>query len=117
MSAALSIDNRVRKLFGAAPARPFATAADAVIWMMAAWEARQDGRPVPRAVCEPGDIAKALDRLYSQRSIQIAHARVLRIWGLRGRAPCPAENRADRKLWDEAIPKLETSLRIKGIVR
>ena len=104
--------------------QPFRSAEEAWIWTMAALTARRDGarytankgkigRP-----CDPDDVVKSLDALYRQRRIDLLHARILRIWGERGTAPDPAHamEKADWKLWKEALDRLEWSLRIKGIV-
>jgi hypothetical protein len=104
--------------------KPFSNAEEAWIWTMAALVARRDGarytanqgkigRP-----CDPDDIVRSLDALYRQRRIDLLHARILRIWGERGSAPDPthAMERADWKLWKEALDRLEWPLRVKGIV-
>ena len=68
--------------------------------------------------CDPDDIVKCLDALYRQRRIDLAHARILRIWGERQLPPSPnvlAEKNAHR-LWVEALERLEWPLRVKGIV-
>ena len=105
-------------------AQPFLDTAEAWIWTMATLTARRDGarytankgkigRP-----CDPDDIVKCLDTLYRQRRIDLLHARILRIWGERGMAPDPrqATERADWKIWKEALDRLEWPLRVKGIV-
>jgi hypothetical protein len=63
-------------------------------------------------------VIKCLDRLYRQRRIELAHARIMRIWGERGTAPSPRHNseRGDHRLWQEAMSRLEWPLRVKGIV-
>jgi hypothetical protein len=103
---------------------PFASAEDAWFWTMAALVARRDGARItagkgltPRP-CEPDDVIKCLDRLYRQRRIELAHARVMRLWGERGTAPCPRhlQERGDHRLWREAMNRLEWPLRVKGIV-
>jgi hypothetical protein len=103
---------------------PFASAEEAWFWTMAALTARRDGARItagkgiaPRP-CEPDDVIKCLDRLYRQRRIEIAHARIMRIWGERGTAPNPrhASERGDHRLWAEAMSRLEWPLRVKGIV-
>jgi len=103
---------------------PFGSASSAWLWTMRMLAARQDGagpafgsggmRP-----CEPDDVVKCLDRLYRQRRIDLAHARVLRIWGERGSAPDQANphERGDARLWREAMAALEPMLRGKGVVR
>ena len=74
-------------------------------------------RPGP-AACRPEDVVKALDGLYRHRRIELLHARILRIWGLRGVAPNPGRprERCDWRLWREALERLEGPLRAKGIV-
>jgi hypothetical protein len=112
----------------AAPTRartePFRSVEEAWFWTMAALNARRDGarytanngrvgRP-----CEPDDVVKCLDTLYRRRRINLAHARVMRIWGERQIAPNPgyAGERCDWQLWREALDRLEWPLRIKGIL-
>ncbi len=103
---------------------PFASAEEAWIWTMAALVARRDGARITAGKglvnrpCEPDDVLKCLDRLYRQRRIEIAHARIMRIWGERGTAPNPRypSERGDARLWREAMNRLEWPLRVKGIV-
>lgn len=114
MSAALSIEARAARLFGA-PAMTFDSPDAAVIWAMPALEPY--GEAPHRACCQPQDIARVIDRLYRQRTIHMEHVRALRLWAIRGRAPCPVENRADWKLWDEAMRALQAPLQLRGIVR
>ena len=106
------------------PATPFRNAEEAWFWTMAALRARRDGartarnpHAVPRP-CEPDDVVKCLDGLYRQRRIDLAHARILRIWGERGTTPnhAWASERTDARLWREAMGRLEWPLRVKGIV-
>ncbi|MCW8085766.1 hypothetical protein [Sabulicella glaciei] len=103
---------------------PFASAEEAWFWTMSALVARRDGARVsagkglvPRP-CEPDDVVKCLDRLYRQRRIELAHARIMRIWGERGTAPNPrhTSERGDARLWREAMNRLEWPLRVKGII-
>jgi hypothetical protein len=103
--------------------QPFRSAADAWFWTMASLRARRDGvRSRPAGCfarpCQPDDILKSLDGLYRQRRIDLAHARVLRVWGERGVAPDPhyQAERAEAVLWREAMDRLEWPLRVKGIV-
>jgi hypothetical protein len=105
-------------------ARPFASAEDAWIWTMAALMARRDGAgPVigfdaVARPCEPDDVVKCLDRLYRHRRIDLAHVRILRIWGERQRAPDPARalQRGDARLWREALGRLAWPLMRRGII-
>jgi hypothetical protein len=103
---------------------PFDSAEEAWFWTMAALVARRDGarivagRGLVSRPCEPDDVVKCLDRLYRQRRIELAHARIMRIWGERGTAPDPrhASERGDARLWREAMSRLEWPLRTKGII-
>ena len=103
---------------------PFASAEEAWFWTMAALVARRDGARVVAnkglvaRPCEPDDVIKCLDRLYRQRRIELAHARIMRIWGERGAAPNPRypSERGDFRLWREAMTRLEWPPRVKGIV-
>lgn len=107
-----------------ARAEPFASAEDAWFWTMAALTARRDGARLSAGrgqvvrPCEPDDVVKCLDRLYRQRRIDLAHARILRIWGERGDQPSPRipQERGDLRLWREAMERLDFPLRAKGIV-
>jgi hypothetical protein len=105
-------------------AQPFDNAESAWLWTMAALIARREGarytankglfvRP-----CDPDDVVKCLDGLYRQQRINLAHARILRIWGERQIAPSTAiaAERNDHRLWTEALDRLAWPLRIKGIV-
>ena len=103
---------------------PFTSAEEAWFWTVAALTARRDGARItagkgiaPRP-CEPDDVIKCLDRLYRQRRIEIAHARIMRIWGERGTAPDPRQPReqGDWRLWREAMQRMDWPLRAKGIV-
>ena len=103
---------------------PFASAEEAWFWTMAALVARRDGARILAGQglvarpCEPDDVVKCLDRLYRQRRIELAHARILRRWGERGTAPDPRHpgERGDWRLWREAMSRLDWPLRMKGII-
>lgn len=115
---------RAPVLVSLARAEPFASAEDAWFWTMAALVARRDGARITagrgqvQRPCEPDDVVKCLDRLYRQRRIDLAHARILRLWGERGTAPSPRipQERGDLRLWREAMDRLDFPLRAKGIV-
>ncbi len=104
-------------------AEPFRSPEDAWFWTMTALTARREGTSSagPSRIqrpCDPDDIIKCLDTLYRRRRIDLAHARILRIWGERQMAPNPAyaSERSDWRLWREALDRLEWPLRVKGIV-
>jgi hypothetical protein len=109
---------------GTQTTQAFRTADEAWFWTMAALTARRDGARYTanqgrvQRPCEPDDVVKCLDTLYRRRRIDLVHARILRIWGERQRAPNPAysSERGDWRLWREALDRLEWSLRVKGIV-
>ena len=104
--------------------QPFGSAEEAWLWTMAALSARREGarytagKGLLRRPCDPDDVVKCLDGLYCQRRIDLAHARVLRIWGERQMAPslAVAVERNDHRVWTEALERLEWPLRVKGIV-
>ncbi|HET6308931.1 MAG TPA: hypothetical protein VFG12_17200 [Rhodopila sp.] len=104
--------------------QPFSNAQEAWLWTMAALAARRDGARYSAGKgrvarpCEPDDVIRCLDALYRQRRIDLAHARILRLWGDRQVAPSPAiaTERSDHRLWSEALERLQWPLRVKGIV-
>ena len=121
MSAALNDNRPMSRL---AQAEPFGSVSAAWMWTMKMLAARRDGADAgfgSRGIrpCEPDDVVKALDRLYRQRRIDLAHARILRIYGERQEEPNVSivSQRGDRRLWDEAMERLREPLRNRGIVR
>lgn len=113
-----------RRLSHSAAPEPFRSADEAWFWTMAALVARREGARIVSGLgavqrpCEPDDVVKCLDRLYRQRRVDLAHARVMRIWGERGERPDARRPRemSDARLWREAMERLEWPLRVKGIV-
>ncbi len=105
--------------------RPFRTAEQAWLWTMAALLARRDGaelswRPEgPPRPCDPEDVVRSLDTLYRDRSVELLHVRILRIWGERQTAPRATRplQHSDWRLWNQALAQLEWVLRARGIVR
>lgn len=109
----------------AAAVHPFRSAEDAWLWTMATLLARRDGAGVawrpdgPGRPCDPEDVLRCLDTIYQQRSVELRHVRILRIWGERQLAPRqdrPLQH-ADWRIWRQALGQLEWSLRARGIVR
>lgn len=102
------------------PETPFPNAEAAWLWTAQVLRARQDSQvPAPPAgPCRAEDVLRCLDRLYRAGTVELLHARVLRIWGWRGGAPNPARprERCDARLWREAMAALEEPLRALGIV-
>ncbi|HTI02136.1 MAG TPA: hypothetical protein VL752_14400 [Acidisoma sp.] len=70
------------------------------------------------AICTPIEVVKCLDTLYRRRRIDLHHVRILRLWAHRGRAPDRADpmERADWRVWREALDRLEWPLRSLGII-
>jgi hypothetical protein len=124
LSRAIGAGRPSRKPPGIVPVQPFSGAEEAWLWTMAALQARRDGarhsanQGLINRPCEPDDVVRCLDALYRRRRIDLAHARILRVWGERRTAPNPAfaAERYDFKLWREALLHLEWPLRVKGIV-
>ena len=112
----------LRRSHDPALARPFRTAEEAWLWTAAALLARRDGagaawRPEgPPRPCDPEDVVRCLDILYRQGSIEMVHARILRIWGERQRAPWH-RRQSDWRLWHQALGQMEWALRTRGIIR
>ena len=46
----------------------------------------------------------------------MVHARILRIWGERQRAPSPRQQ-SDLRLWHQVLGQMEWALRARGIIR
>ncbi len=107
-----------------APQRPFSHAEEAWFWFAHCQKVRRlgcrlqaSGAPFQRP-CDPDDIYCALMRLHAQSILSNAHLRILATYGLRGSPPdtrCSDERGAAR-LWEEALDRLSTPLRAKGIL-
>ena len=99
---------------------PFPSAEAAWFWTAAVLDARQNPArsPPPRRDCRPEDVLKCLDELYRSRRVELLHARILRVWGRRGRAPHPGRpgERCDWRLWREAMEALDPKLRRRGLL-
>ncbi|MFQ5765286.1 MAG: hypothetical protein ACE5GT_10165 [Rhodospirillales bacterium] len=107
-----------------APTIPFLDAEEAWFWFVRCQRARAEGvrfegvagsaaRP-----CDPDDLYRAVVDLHRRRRITAEHLRVLALFGLSERPPdsrCREEERSAR-LWTEALDRLETVLKEKGIV-
>lgn len=117
MTAPLSPDAlRVARMFDFTPQPEpmrFATPEAAWFWAMQTLMARRDGDPAPDPHGIADTIVKAVDRLYRQRRLDLAHARVLRVWG---EQQCQPTRAADWRLWSEAMLRLGERLRALGVV-
>ncbi len=115
----------LRRTHDDALTRPFRSAEEAWLWTMAVLLARRDGageawRPDgPPRPCDPDDVIRCFDTLYRQRSIELLHVRILRIWGERQRPPHPDRpwQNSDWRLWRQALGQLEWALRARDVVR
>lgn len=112
-----------RPLQGAAT-QPFGTAEEAWLWYahcqlarLAGCRPRPDMGAIPRP-CDPDDIHREVMRLFRLNRIQTEHLRTLAELGTRLAGENAAISWSDQqdKLWCEALDRLETSLRNKGIV-
>jgi hypothetical protein len=101
---------------------PFPSVEAAWFWTMLHLLMRRDGNrcigETPLRPCKPDDIVRCVDLLFRKRRIDLAHARVLRIWGERRRAPDPSKplEAHDARLWREAIQEMESPLIADGVV-
>ena len=105
--------------------RPFEDAEACIIWMVQTLTAEPEGAPrkagsrqATPAICMPAEVVKCLDTLYRRRRIDLHHVRILRLWGHRGRAPDAANpmEKAEARVWREALDRLDWPLRSLGII-
>src|SRR5688500_8988508 len=105
-------------------ATAFATAQEAWFWGMQCFAARAEGarfRADQSAIarpCEPDDLLVAVERLVRLRRLRAAHVRTLFAFGRRLAPPDPRcrEEAQAAQFWDEALDRLTTPWRQKGIV-
>jgi len=102
----------------------FATPEEAWFWGMHCFAARADGAryragqsDVARP-CEPDDLLASVEALVRGGRLRAAHVRALFGFGRRLAAPDPRRREEERaaRLWDEALDRLSTVWRRKGIV-
>jgi hypothetical protein len=114
----------VPKTYHELPTVPFIDAAQAWFWFIRCQQARRDGARFEEAAggirrpCDPDDLYRAAVALERRKAIGREHLRVLAAYGLAGRPPdarCREEERPAR-LWAEALDRLTTVLKAKGIV-
>lgn len=100
---------------------PFATPEDAWVWYSHCQQARDDGVRLREGMgvvarpCVPDDIAREVRRLYQRRILRSSHLRVLARFGRDGGTAVGDDENAGR-LWREALDRLATPLKTKGIV-
>mgnify|MGYP001302383287 CR=1 FL=1 len=102
----------------------FATAEEAWFWGMQCFAARADGARYRAGLadvarpCEPDDLLASVEALVRGRRLRAAHVRALFGFGRRLAAPDPrrSDEEGAARLWDEALDRLTTAWRRKGIV-
>lgn len=107
-----------------APVHPFASAEEAWFWYARALKARRagarfEGGPASwQRPCDPDDILRVLATLFRRGAIGPEHVAVLARFGAAERAPDGRrdDERAFVAPWDEALDRLTTPLKAKGIV-
>jgi len=103
----------------------FLDAEEAWFWYVRSERARREGARLTETAsshtrpCEPDDIYRAVMRLHRRRVITGEHLQALASFGWRN---CPPDSRVREEershvLWDDALDRLTTELKSKGIVR
>lgn len=118
-----NIRTSLRSSCDCSPTAAFGSAEEAWFWFVRCQQVRRDGARFGdsgnlRRPCDPDDVYVAAVTLHRRGLLSSGHMTVLGTFGLRGRPPdarCCDETHAAR-LWDEAIDRLNTILRKKGIV-
>ena len=114
----------VPKVFYEIDTQPFLDAEEAWFWFVRCEKARRDGarfrEGLARALrpCDPDDIYRAVLSLYRSRRLRRHHVDVLNRYGFQERVPdgrCRDEEKAARH-WDEAMDRLSTVLKSKGLI-
>jgi hypothetical protein len=109
---------------GEVPVTAFGSAEEAWFWFVRCQQVRREGAHLGDGggqfarPCDPDDVYCAAISLARRGLISRAHLVTLGTFGLHGRPPdarCRDEATASR-LWDEALDRLGTVLRSKGIV-
>ena len=117
----MALKRIIRPTSDARDEESFATPEDAWVWYSQCQRARDEGAryragngDVARP-CAPDDIAREVRRLYRRRILRGAHLRALaRFGGENG--VVVGDGDAAGRLWREALDRLGTPLRAKGIV-
>ena len=102
----------------------FSTTEEAWFWYVQCQTARNDGvrftagLAVTERPCEPDDIIREVRRLYRRQALKRSHISVLERYGCRLSPPNPHgdDSPIEARLWEEALDRLTTPLRKKGIV-
>lgn len=107
-----------------APTQPFDDAEQAWFWFARCQRARRDGAAFrdPAAAfqrpCDPDDIYRVVVALRRRGRLDGMHLTVLARFGVADRPPDPrrGDEAGAARLWAEALDRLATVLRAKGIV-
>jgi hypothetical protein len=102
----------------------FSSAEEAWFWFVRCQRLRRDGARFGESSggikrpCEPDDLYRAAMALARRGLINSQHLVILGTFGLQERPPDPRRRDEYRafQLWDEALDRLTTALRQKGIV-
>jgi hypothetical protein len=105
-------------------ATAFATAQEAWFWGMQCFAAQAAGarfradQSLLARPCEPNDLLVSVERLARRGRLRAAHIRTLFAFGRRLAPPDPRcrEETQAAQLWDEALDRLTTPWREKGIL-
>jgi hypothetical protein len=121
---ALSRVRHVPKTIADIPGTAFTTAEEAWFWFVRCHQVRREGAQLADSKrqfarpCDPDDVYRAVMGLARRGILAGTHLKALAKFGLAGRPPdarCRDET-DDARLWDEALDRLSTILRVKGIV-
>lgn len=106
-----------------APSIPFMDAEEAWFWYVRSQQARLEGARFDQAAsvvrpCDPDDLYRAVMGLVRNRRLDNEHIKVLASYGAGLSPPDPRLREQERahRLWDEALDRLTTVLRRKGII-
>lgn len=114
----------IPRIAGEAPVTPFHSAEEAWFWFVRCQQIRREGAQLAGGCggfsrpCDPDDIYRAIMMLQRRGAVGNAHLAVLGRFGLAGRAPDPrcCEEADAARRWTEALDRLSTVLRAKGIL-
>jgi hypothetical protein len=120
---AVSVVRYAVRNVGELPVNAFESAEEAWFWFVRCQQVRREGAHLGGGgifsrPCDPDDIYRAIMGLHQRGVVGSAHLTVLARFGLIGRPPdrrCAEEAQAAR-LWAEALDRLCTVLRDKGII-
>lgn len=112
------------RVLSSRPTQPFDSAEQAWLWFWQCQIARDEGARVVAGMgevarpCDPDDVWRAALSLLRRRLIDRRHLKTLAVFGRRLMAPDPrlAEEATAARLWADALDRLTTPLRAKGIV-